>query len=257
MPDIEALTPRRSTMPESPNDERLGQLRPELHLMLERGRRISRMLQPLAKHDCEICEGAGYVLCRVCWQSSGFYWDPCGQCGRYAEEARDYGMQSHGREFRGVILEQTSDGMAPRLCTVCDGKWGKWSKCDCHAKAGISFECMFCIPEDILEAASEKIKLQLEQVTSLPTELIGEDGGREDVFGELETRRGGFRVVQGSLYRVRVVEGHLDRLQDLEEGEVPQPSRTVRFATPLTPDDIARRHSGRLWRQVLPHRPHS
>jgi hypothetical protein len=36
MLDIEALNPRRSTMPESPDDERLRQLRPELYLMLER-----------------------------------------------------------------------------------------------------------------------------------------------------------------------------------------------------------------------------
>jgi hypothetical protein len=150
-------------------------------------------------------------------------------------------MQSHGREFRGVILEQTSDGMVPRICTACDGKGGKWSKCECHTKAGISFECMFCIPEDVFERVSERIRLELEQVTTPLTKLLGEDAGSGDVYGELEARRGGVRVVQGSLYRVRVVEGHLDRLQDLEEGEVPQLSRMVRFATPLTPDDIAKR----------------
>jgi hypothetical protein len=60
-------------------------------------------------------------------------------------------------------------------------------------------------------------------------ELLGEDARWGDVFGELEARRGGLRVEEGSL--------------DLEEGEVEQPSRMARFATPLTPDDIDRKSS--------------
>jgi hypothetical protein len=159
MPDTDQINPENRTLP-SVSDSRYRDLRPGLADTLERQRKFSSVLRPLAAPDCDICKGQGYMTCNLCVDNSGFFWDLCSECKKYVKIIRRQFVNVAGHR---LVIKETEGAMVVKKCKACHGKGGKWSECHCQKKGAIANHCYFCIEDDMLDATMEKLKVIVDE----------------------------------------------------------------------------------------------